>query len=96
MNPLLLPAGVRPTGETNTFRITSASEPGKEYQVVIGLGCDCPHFRMGSPARVRRLAGGVIVWAGGTCKHYRKACALQGLLAAEALERNEGKRYLGP
>lgn len=93
MNPLLIPSGVRPTGETNTYRVASASEPGMEYMVVIGLGCDCPNFRMGAPARVRRLAQGAVVWAGGTCKHYRKATAAHGILCAAALD---GKKYLGP
>ena len=95
MNPLLLPSGVRPTGETNTYRVASASVTGLEYQVVIGLGCDCPKYRMGAPARIRRAAGGLLVWAG-TCQHYRKACAMHGLLAAEALLRIEGRKYLGP
>ena len=95
MNPACYPSGVRPTGETNTYRVVSGSVTGLEYQVVIGLGCDCPHFRMGDPARIRRAAGGELVWAG-VCKHYRRAAAMHGLLAAEALLRIEGRKYLGP
>ena len=97
MNPLAIPDSVRPTGETNTFRVASGSEKGLEYLVVLGQGCDCPHFRMGQPARARRAAGGAIVFPTGCCKHYKLAAYAMGILSAEALDRlNGNKKYLGP
>lgn len=97
MNPLLIPSGVRPTGETNTYRVASASRGGLEHQVVLLLGCDCEKFRMGKPARVRRENGGQLVFPSGVCQHYAKAAYVHGLLSAEALLRLEGKKYInGP
>lgn len=97
MNPLLLPSGVRPTGETNTYRVESGSRVGVEHQVVLLLGCDCEKFRMGKPARVRRENGGRLVFPGGVCQHYAKAAYVHGLLSAEALLRLEGNKHIdGP